>query len=239
MNIAIIFAGGVGQRMHTGGTPKQFLELHGKPILVYTIEHFQKCNDVDGIILVSLADKIDYCSRLAKIYNLSKIVAIIPGGKTGFESIAQGVFKAGELYSLDSIVLIHDGVRPLINEDIIKADIDSVKKYGSAITVSPATETIIKQNYTNNVDSIIDRNSCLIAKAPQCFFLKDILEAHKKAKEDGLCSFIDSASLMFHYGYNLHSVMGSDDNIKITTPKDFYVFKAFIEARESFEILGV
>ena len=239
MNIAIIFAGGVGQRMHSGGIPKQFLELQGKPIIVYTIEHFQRCEDIDAIILISIETWIDYCNDLIKRYGLSKVVAVIPGGNTGFESIDKGILKAKEMYSNDSIVLIHDGVRPLIDQMTIKANIASVMKYGSSITVSSAIETILKQNSHDDVEEIIDRNICQIAKAPQSFYLKDIFEAHERAKLDGIVDFIDSASLMFHYGYSLHTVVGSADNIKITTPKDFYVFKAFVEARENSEIFGV
>ena len=239
MNIAIIFAGGVGQRMHSGGIPKQFLELQGKPIIVYTIEHFQRCEDIDAIILISIETWIDYCNDLIKRYGLSKVVAVIPGGNTGFESIDNGILKAKEMYSNDSIVLIHDGVRPLIDQRTIKANIASVMKYGSSITVSSAIETILKQNSHDYVEEIIDRNICQIAKAPQSFYLKDIFEAHERAKLDGIVDFIDSASLMFHYGYSLHTVVGSADNIKITTPKDFYVFKAFVEARENSEIFGV
>ena len=238
-NIAIIFAGGVGQRMHSAGIPKQFLKLHDKPILVYTLEKFQYSKSVDAIILVCIENWIIYCREIVKKYNLSKVVDIIPGGHTGFESIDNGLVRAKELYLENSIVLIHDGVRPLIDQETIDANIESVKIYGSAITVSPAIETIIKQNETNDIETIIDRKSCQIARAPQSFFLKDIYDAHKKAKSDGLFDFVDSATLMFHYGYSLHSVIGSTDNIKITTPKDFYVFKAYVEARESFEIFGV
>ena len=240
MNIAIIFAGGVGQRMHSGGTPKQFLELHNKPILVYTLEQFQWCENIDAIILVSVANWITYCNELIDKYRLTKVISVISGGTTGFESIDKGILKTKELFPDDSVVLIHDGVRPLIDQQTINANIEAVKLYGSAITVSPAIETIIKQDdSTKEIDMIIDRGTCQIARAPQSFFLKDIFELHERAKREGLASFIASASLMFHYGYKLHTVVGSSDNIKITTPKDFYVFKAFVEARENYEIFGV
>lgn len=237
MNIAVIFAGGVGQRMHSGSTPKQFLKLRGKPIIVYTIEHFQNSASIDGIILVSLEDWIPYCEELTEKYGLSKISAIIPGGDTGFASIGNGLRKASELYPDDSIVLIHDGVRPLIDAKLIESDIDSVKKYGSAITVSESIETIVVLN-ESIVSDIIDRKQCQIAKAPQCFYLKDILYYHDRAIADGFDNFIDSASLMHHYGVELHTVIGPSDNIKITTPSDFFAFKAFVELKENSEIFG-
>ena len=238
MNIAVIFAGGVGQRMHSGSTPKQFLELHGKPILVYTLEHFQRNPRIDGIVLVSIEGWIDYCRDLLQKFGLTKVSAIVPGGSNGYESISNGLRKASELYPADSVVLIHDGVRPLIDQEIISKDIDSVLEHGSAITVSPAIETIVISK-DGKADEIIDRSCCKIAKAPQCFILRDILAAHDRADAEGLTEFIDSASLMYHYGAELHMVEGPADNIKITTPADFFVFKAFVEARENLEIFGV
>ena len=239
MNIAVIFAGGVGKRMHSGSIPKQFLELHGKPILIYTLEHFQKSKDIDGIILVSVKEWIPYCEELALKYQLSKVAAIVPGGNTGFLSIDNGLAKAHELYPDDSIVLIHDGVRPLINKEIIAECIASVKEFGSAITTAPAIETVIIEGNERNVKEIIDRSICQIAKAPQGFILGDIFKVHQKAISDGYIDFIDSACLMHKYVKQLHAVLGPSDNIKITTPSDFYVFKAFVEARENSDIFGV
>lgn len=239
MNIAVIFAGGVGRRMHLGGIPKQFLELRSKPILVYTLEHFQNSKEINGIVLVSLSDWIPYCYDLIKKFHLDKVTAVVEGGKTGFLSIHNGLQKASELFPSDSVVLIHDGVRPLINQKIISDCIDSVRDFGSAITVSPAIETVITRDEEGNLDRIFDRSVCQIAKAPQCFYLNDILTIHQKAVFDGYDDFIDSACLMDHYGRTLHTVNGPNDNIKITTPTDFYAFRAFIEARENSEIFGV
>lgn len=119
MNIAVIFAGGTGQRMNSKTRPKQFLELHEKPILVYTLEAFQKHEEIDGIILVTLKDWINYCLELKEKYHLTKLKSIIPGGKTATESAFNGLARANELFPSDSIVLIHDGVRPLVDEETI------------------------------------------------------------------------------------------------------------------------
>lgn len=238
MNIAIIFAGGVGQRMHSGTTPKQFLELYGKPILVYTLEHFQKNININSIILVSVESWIGYCQELIDKFNLTKVVAIVPGGTSSYNSISNGIDKAKELYTDDSIILIHDGVRPLINQKTIDDAINGVNAFGSAIIVSPAIETIAICK-DDKIDDIIDRSHCKIAKAPQCFRLGTLIDTRNKAKKDGLSDFIDTASLMHHYGLSLHYIEGPADNIKITTPSDFYVFKAFLEARKNSEIFGV
>lgn len=236
--IAIIFAGGTGQRMNTKTRPKQFLELHGKPILVYTIEEFEKHELINGIILVVLNDWIEYCRRLIEKYQLSKVEAIIPGGKTAQESSYLGLKKAEELYGGDAVVLIHDGVRPLIDGETITKDIMCVYEHGAAITVSPAIETITIKGVGGCVGQIIERSKCEMARAPQCFILKEILEAHNKANIDGK-AFIDSASLMQHYGHDLYTIEGPSENIKITTPSDFYIFRAIVDARENSQIFGL
>lgn len=239
MNIAVIFAGGTGQRMNTRTKPKQFLELHGKPILVYTLEHFQRHELIDGIIVVCVQEWIPYCKELLERYCLTKVAEVVHGGDTGQTSIYHGLVCAKSIYEKNSVVLIHDGVRPLIDHDTITNAIECVKKYGSAITVSPAIETIAMKNENGEMGKIVDRSMCQIAKAPQGFYLEDILSAHQKAREEGRADFIDSACLMRHYGHMLHTVEGPIDNIKITTPSDFYIFRALEDARENSQIFGL
>ena len=236
MNIAMIFAGGTGQRMQTKTRPKQFLELHNKPIIIYTLEKFEQNEDIDSIIVVCHPEWIEYCKKLVDRFCIEKVTDIICGGETGQESRYLGLKKASELYDRESVVLIHDGVRPLIDSETISSAIQCTKENGSAITVSKAVETItLGEN--NVIREIIDRNNCLIAKAPQCFYLGEIYDAYDRAITEGL-DFIDSASVMKYYGYTLHTVMGREDNIKITTPSDFYVFRAFLDAEENSQIFG-
>lgn len=143
MNVAVIFAGGTGQRMNTASKPKQFLELHGKPILIYTLENFQNHHQIDGIVLVCLESWIDYCNELLQKYHITKILKVVSGGNNGQESIFNGLKAANDVVDEENnIVLIHDGVRPLINEKLITDCIDMVKNEGNAVTVSPAIETI-------------------------------------------------------------------------------------------------
>jgi len=214
MNIAVIFAGGTGQRMNTKTKPKQFLELYDKPILVYTIEHFQNHPDIDGIVVVCLKEWIEYCKKLIKTFHLDKVSAVVPGGSSAKESIYYGLVKAKELYPEGSIVLIHDGVRPLIDNTTIQNCISCVKGHGSAIVASPATETIVKEDNTQQIDEIFDRSRCQLVKAPQGFYLADILAAQEKAKEEDNKQFIDSASLMSWAGHSLYTVEGKSENIK-------------------------
>lgn len=237
-NIAIIFAGGTGQRMNTKTKPKQFLELHGKPILVYTLEVFQKCESIDSIILVMLKEWIPNSLELIDRYKLEKVISVIPGGSTGQESIFNGVKKAKELFPDDCGVLIHDGVRPIIDVETIENCIASLQQHGNAITVSPAIETVALKEEKDTIGRILPRKCCLMAKAPQCFKLDDIYKAHLQARKEKREDFIDSASLMQFYGYTLHTVECKSDNIKITTPSDFYIFRAIIDAQENSQIFG-
>lgn len=239
MNIAIIFAGGTGQRMNSKTLPKQFLELHGKPILVYTLEQFQNHNEIDKIIVVILKEWIDYTEKLMAKYNIDKVCAVVAGGKTGQESICNGVNKAKELFNENDIILVHDGVRPLVDADTISKAIEMVKRKRSAITVSPAIETLVLNSDIGKIDRIIPRNECQFAKAPQCFYLNDLYNAHQLAKKEKKQDFIDSASLMKYYGYSLYTIDGKPENIKITTPSDFYIFRAIIDARENSQIFGL
>ena len=239
-SVAVIFAGGTGQRMNTRTRPKQFLELHGKPIIVYTLEAFNQHSEIDGIVVVMLESYIDYTWDLVRRYALHKVKEIVPGGSSGQESIYNGLSAAAQIYGENDIVLIHDGVRPLIDEDTITANIRSVEERGTAITVTAAIETITMKDETGAVGTIIDRSQCELARAPQSFRLGQILDVHNRARnESEPLSFIDSASMMKHYGYKLYTVEGKPENIKITTPSDFYIFRAMVDARESSQIFGI
>ncbi|MDE8702803.1 2-C-methyl-D-erythritol 4-phosphate cytidylyltransferase [Adlercreutzia equolifaciens] len=237
MNCALIFAGGTGQRMNTKTRPKQFLELHGKPIILYTIEVFENHPDIDAIVVVCLEDWIPFLEKKLVHYDIEKVVAVVPGGATGQESIRHGLDALAEHVDADATVLVHDGVRPLVSSETISDCLASVDEHGSAVTVTPAIETIVQEE-DGQIVNIIERQACRMAKAPQCFPLDELLAAHRRAEEDGLGDFIDSASLMRHYGHPLHVVEGSPENIKITTPSDFYTFRAFVDARENSQIFG-
>ena len=239
MTNALIFAGGSGTRMNSKSRPKQFLQFYGKELIIHTLENFQNHFEIDGIAVVCIEEWIPYLNKLLEKYGIDKVKAVVFGGVTGQESIFKGL-KAIKTFDKDekSIVLIHDGVRPFINEDVISSCIKSVKEKGSAITVVPATETIITSE-DGKISTITDRSKCCLARAPQCFYLDDILDAHHKAIKDGNLNIIDSASLMKFYGHELYTVQGNADNIKITTPADFYTFKALYEVRENQQIFGL
>ena len=240
MNIGVIFAGGVGSRMHSKEKPKQFLEIQGKPIIIHTINHFETCKDIDAVVVVCVSDWIEYLNSLIYQYRLKKIGKVVPGGITGQLSIYNGLLAAKELAGEEpSIVLIHDGVRPLINSDLLTRNIETVKRFGNCITGAIVKETIIEVLEDGTVSNLIDRSCSRVARAPQSFWLSDILSAHEKALESKKTDFIDSCSMMSHYGMELHMINGPDENIKITTPGDFYMMRSILQLKEDEQIYGL
>ena len=217
-NIAVIFAGGSGVRMNTRSKPKQFLELRGKPIIIYTLELFDNHPLIDGIVVVCLESWIPFLKKMLKKFEINKVVKIVSGGDSGQDSIYRGLC-AVEDYCKDkgeenAVVLIHDGVRPLIVDETITRNIEKVHEKGSAITVVPAIETFVIQKEEGQM-VIPDRSSCLLARAPQSFYLKDILSIHRKNKENGNITFIDSCSMMSYFGYKMATIEGPMENIKL------------------------
>ena len=237
MNIAVIFAGGRGDRLHSHSRPKQFFEFRGKPIVVYTIEVFQHIQEVDAIVVACLEDWIPYLRRQVEKYDLNKVIDIVPGGRKGQDSIYNGLVSAKQHFPEDSVVLIHDGVRPLVTEKIVIECIETAKEKGNCVVCVPATETVAIKNTDGSLE-VPNRDNVLMFRAPQCFILKDVLEAYQKALTEGRNDFIDTSSMMNHYGYELHTIMGTAENIKITTPADYFMFKAIIEAREESAVFG-
>lgn len=239
MNIAVIFAGGSGNRMHTKSRPKQFLEYNGKPIIIYTLELFDNHPMIDGIVVVCIESWIPFLQKMLSKFEINKVVKIVSGGNTGQESIYNGLVEA-EIYSQndpDTVVLIHDGVRPLIIEDTISDNIKTVREKGNCITCIPATETFIVKQEDGSLE-IPSRADSLVARAPQSFYLKDILCAHRMAVEEGKNDYIDSCTMMSHYGHRMNTIIGPMENIKITTPTDYFVFKAMVEVHENQQIFG-
>lgn len=237
MNISLIFAGGVGARMNTRTRPKQFLELNGKPIIIYTLEVFEKHPEIDAIVVVCVEEWIPYLKKLLTKHEITKVEAIVGGGETGQDSIYNGLVAISEKFELSSTVLIHDGVRPLINEETISDNIRLVAETGSCITCIPTIETFIVKDESGLLN-IPERKDSLIARAPQSFRLEDILSSHNKARAEGRHDFIDSCSMMNYYGYKLSTTIGPMENIKITTPTDFFIFRAMEEVRENSQIFG-
>lgn len=232
MNVsAMVFAGGSGKRMKINSVPKQFMELNGKPIIIYTLEHFERNEQINNIAVSCIKGWENHLKELLEKFHITKVKWIVEGGNTGQESIFNGLKVLYENNPKDTIVLVHDGVRPLINDELINDNIKKVIECGNAITVAPAIETIMTINHdSKKVLEMIDRHSCMLARAPQSFYLKDLYNAHLQMQAQNRNDLIDSATMMKECGYELYVVDGPAENIKITTPTDFYMFKAFVEA---------
>lgn len=240
MNVAVIFAGGVGRRMYSSDKPKQFLEIYSKPIIIHTLEHFEYHPMIDGIVVACKEEWISYLNDLIYRFRIEKVKKVVPGGETGQLSIYEGLKAVREIADIEAdatVVLIHDGVRPLINEKIITDSIESVKKNGSAITTALVTETILVVNENGStIDYVPSRKNSRVAKAPQSFWLKDIIKAHERSLSEGETNCIDSCTMMQKYGKKLYLIDGPSENIKITTPDDFYTMRAILEAKENSQL---
>lgn len=234
---ALIFAGGTGSRMTGSDRPKQFLDVGGKPILLHTIERFAYHRSVSGITVVCLESWIDYLERLLSVKPYRNKITVVPGGTSGQESIYFGLQRIRESRIKNTIVLVHDGVRPLIDDRTISDCISSVENYGSAITVSPAIETIVGIDENGEIVSVANRDDYALARAPQAFWLNDLWNAHQKAREEHL-EFIDSLSMMSHYGYAIHAIKGPTENIKVTTPTDYFACKGYMDMKDYGSLWG-
>lgn len=238
MITALIFAGGTGKRMNTRSKPKQFLELHGKPIIIYTLEHFEYHDLIDNIVIVCVKDWMEELKGLLKRYGISKVSVIIPGGETGHDSIYLGLKAMQENAESGDIVLIHDGVRPFINEDLITLNIEAVKKYGSAISCEPAKESTIRSVDGENITEVPPRAQMYTAKAPQSFYYGHIMRLYERSHQEGIRS-IDSAHLCSMYNEPMHIVLSTKNNMKITEPSDYYICRALYDALENQQVFGI
>ncbi|WP_449277062.1 IspD/TarI family cytidylyltransferase [Leucobacter sp. GX24907] len=235
-NIAVVFAGGVGSRMKSSTRPKQFLEIHGRPVIVHTLEVFQEHPEIDAIAVSILPEYRSYFERLLSRYELDKVRWIVDGGATGQESRHKALSAVAADEGQDAVVLIHDGVRPLIDADLVSRNIHAVQQHGSAITCTKMTETVVVED-GEGIGQVIPRDPLWTAQAPQSFKLADILGVYDQAVADGENDSIDSCTLMRNYGHQLHRVEGPRTNIKITTASDYYVCRTFmtlVEDREAF-----
>lgn len=231
MNYAVIFAGGIGNRMYTSKIPKQFIEISGKPIIIHTILNFEKNSSIDGICVICIASWIEKLKEMLEKEGIQKVRWIVEGAETGQQSIYKGI-KA--IYNdsenpKEDIVLINDGVRPFVEQDIILKNIECVKENGSSVTVCPVPETIVEVDTKNEIQHIPVRSQCYLSKAPQGFWLEELMEAHRMAISEKRFDCTNSAELMRRYGHQLFVVYDTDRNIKITTPTDIILMKGILD----------
>ncbi|MCL2882214.1 MAG: 2-C-methyl-D-erythritol 4-phosphate cytidylyltransferase [Coriobacteriia bacterium] len=239
-NIAVIFAGGSGARMGTG-IPKQFIKVDGTPIIQYTLENFEDHSEIDEIYISCKAGYLESLREIVRKGMLRKVAQVVVGGDTALESTYNALQAVRENCSPEDIVLIHDGVRPCITDEIISENITSVKVHGSAVTAAAMFETPIISNGENVIEGVVPRDRFFTAQAPQSFYLHDILEAHEqvRATNPAYEGIVDSCTLMQSLGRQVALVRGNRGNIKVTTPEDLYIFQGLLQYREAWQAFGV
>ncbi len=231
-HIALIIAGGSGQRMHQD-IPKQFISIDNKPIIIYTLEAFQKHTMVDAIIVVCIDGWHDVLRAYAKQFNITKLVSIVSGGKNGQESIKNGLLEINRLFHEDDIVLIHDGIRPMVSEEIISSNIVTCKQYGSAITAIDCAEAMLMTDDKVTSFGLYDRDKLMRTQTPQTFPLKKLLWAHDEAQKRDITNSVATCTLMSDLGEILHMVQGSEKNVKLTTTDDLEIFEALLKIKKN------
>ena len=237
---AIIFAGGSGVRMGAG-KPKQFLEVDGRPIIIHTLDIFENHPEVDEIYIACKEDFIGQLKRMIRRFDISKVKDIVPGGATGMGSIYNALKASAEQCPEDTIVLIHDGVRPFISAELIDKVISTVIEDGAAVTCTPLFETPIISKEGEIVEETPVRAHCYTAQAPQAFRLGTVLKAHEIVRRSNpdYEGIIDNCTMMKSLGMSVPIVKGPRSNIKVTTPEDLFMFKAMLEYRETRDALGL
>lgn len=233
MTVAVIIAGGSGKRMRQE-IPKQFINVNDKPVLIYTLEAFEKHPEVDKILVVCIDGWQDILRAYAKQNNITKLEWIVSGGETGQESIRNGVMALDGICSEEDTVIIHDGIRPLVEEAVLSDVIVTCKKYGNAVTSLPYNEQIfiVKDEYTTQ--QYIPRETLRRVSTPQAYTFGKLKWAYEKAfrEEIGIYGSSYTNTMMVDLGETLYFALGSDKNIKLTTPEDLELFKGYLKMKE-------
>lgn len=232
MNVALIIAGGKGQRMHQD-IPKQFITVKDKPVILYTLEAFQIHPDIDAIFVVCLDGWHEILKAYAKQFNITKLVGVVSGGENGQASIKNGIYAIKEQYSDDDIVLVHDAIRPMVSAEIISDSIVKCKLYGSAVAAIPCVEAILETEDRKMSNSVYDRDRLMRTQTPQAFPLGKLIWAHEEARKRGITNSVASCTLLIELGETIHFSAGSEKNIKLTTADDIEIFKALLATRKS------
>jgi len=231
-NIGLIIAGGSGARMHQN-IPKQFLTINDRPVIMYTLEAFQKHADIDAIAVVCIEGWEQVLWAYANQFNISKLKYVIKGGKNGQDSIRNGIYELEKHYSSEDIVLIHDAIRPMVSAEIISDCIVKTKQYGCAIATIPCAEAMMQTENGIISSGSYPRDNLRRTQTPQGFYLGKICSLHKRALEAGITNSVASCTLMIEMGEQVYFSAGSEKNIKLTTLDDIDIFKALLLAKRS------
>ena len=231
-NIGLIIAGGSGNRMHQD-IPKQFITVNERPVIIYTLEAFEKHLEIDAIAVVCIEGWEQVLLAYAKQFNITKLKHVIPGGKNGQDSIRNGVMELEKKYAPEDFVLIHDAIRPMVSAEIISDSIRVAREFGNSITVIPCAEAMLQTDDGQVSSGSYPRERLKRTQTPQAFRIGDICNLHRRALEAGITNSVASCTLMIEMGEKVYFSTGSEKNIKLTTVEDIDIFKALLAAKRS------
>lgn len=230
-NYVILLAGGVGKRMNAD-IPKQFLEVHNKPIIVYAIENFQRNQQIEKIVVVCVKEWADHLKKLIDVYSLSKVEWIIEGGDTGHESIRNGIFFLKDKIELDDYVIIHDAVRPVLPQKAIDEVIRVAHEKGNASSSTVCHPPIVyTEDFVSGITDV-DREHVMLTASPQMFKYSLALKCYQQAERENKHDFTFTSSLLIYCGERVYFAQGTTCNIKITRKEDLALFEAMLKVPE-------
>ena len=231
-NIGLLIAGGSGNRMHQD-IPKQFITVNERPVIVYTLEAFEKHPEIDSIAVVCIEGWEQVLWAYAKQFNITKLHYVVPGGKNGQGSIRNGVFELEKHFDKDDIVIVHDAIRPMISAEIISDNIRVAREKGNATTVIPCAEAMLQTEDGMISSGSYPRDRLKRTQTPQTFHIGQICNLHRRALEAGITNSVASCTLMIEMGEDVYFSSGSEKNIKLTTVDDIDIFKALLNTTRS------
>ena len=231
MNIALLTAAGNGTRMHQD-IPKQFIHVDNKPVIIYTMEAFQNHPGIDEIVVVTLESWTEVLMAYAKQFNITKLKTVVPGGKTGQESIRNGLEAIKDRMGEKDVIMIHDGNRPMVSAEVISDSLATYAKYGNAVAVIPCTEVVFESD--NKISSCVSTNREILFRTltPHTYNFFDLYHAHLEAEKKGIENTAASCMLMKELGRESYFSKGSEENLKITTLDDLKIFKALLHTKQ-------
>lgn len=232
MNIALLTAGGIGQRMKQD-IPKQFLSINDKPLIIYTLEAFQKHPEIDGIVVACLEGWQDVLSAYCKQFGITKLENIVLGGENGQSSIRNGLYDIKSRHDDDTIVLVHDGNRPMVCEEVISDCIKVCSLNGNAIAATPCTEAMLITNDGNASNDQVSRDILKRTQTPHASRLGKLMLAHEEALKQGITNSVATCTLFIELGEEVYFSQGSEKNFKLNTTEDIDIFKALLNTKKS------
>ena len=231
-NVALLIAGGSGNRMHQD-IPKQFLTVNERPVIIYTLEAFETHPQIDAIAVVCIEGWEQVLGAYAKQFKISKLRYVVKGGKNGQDSIRNGVMELEKHFARDDLVLIHDAIRPMVSAEIISDNIRVAREFGNATTVIPCAEAMLETEDGSVSIGSYPRDRLKRTQTPQSFRIGDICDLHRRALEAGITNSVASCTLKIEMGEQVFFSMGSEKNIKLTTVEDIDIFKALLTAKRA------